>query len=96
MRSVMSGDKSRLSHHRGQDTAISAVVRASAPGVPGHSPDVHTHIDADRAFLAMSPAGSADAQHRALEESTIQQSQLFMHNRLSHARSLTSLLIRGG
>lgn len=96
MRSAMSADKSRPSHHRDQDTATSAVAGASAPGAPGHSPGVRTRIAAARASLTMSPAGSADAQRQSLQEHTIGQSQLFMHNRLSPARSFASLLLRGG
>jgi hypothetical protein len=51
----MSADKSRPSHHRDQDAAISALAHVRALGARGHSPGVRTRIDG--AFLAMSRAG---------------------------------------
>jgi hypothetical protein len=50
----MSVDKSRPHRHRDQEAATSAVARAGAPGVRGHSPGIDARIDADLAFLAMS------------------------------------------
>jgi hypothetical protein len=55
----MSVDKSRPRRHRDQEAATSVAARAGAPGVRGHSPGVDARIDADHAFLAMSPADHA-------------------------------------
>jgi len=50
----MGAAESRQSHYREQNAATSAVARAAAPGARGHSPGVHPHIDAGRAFLTLS------------------------------------------
>jgi hypothetical protein len=66
VRQAMSADKSRPSHHRGQDAATSAVAPVCVPGATGQFPGVRARIDAGRAYLVMSPAGSADRQPRSL------------------------------
>ena len=55
----MSANNTRPSHHRDQDAATSAVARVGTPSTQGHSPGVHKHIDAGRAFLALSIADGA-------------------------------------
>lgn len=58
----MSANSTRLSHHRDQDAAISAVALVSAPSAHTHSPGVGMRIGAGRAFRAMRWAGGAEMQ----------------------------------
>jgi hypothetical protein len=61
----MNAAQSCQSRYRDKNAATSAAARAGAPGAWGHSPGVHTHIDAGRAFLAISLGSRTNAQLRS-------------------------------
>lgn len=66
MGSVTSGAQSRQSHYPEQHVATSADACTAAQGARGHSPGVRAHIDAGRAFLAMSVRGGTNTHTQML------------------------------